>query len=276
MKIQKHAIPDHLKVAIHSIWMVEDEVTRQATQQVQAFPHGFVYISVNAGEKFRIFHGNNESSTETKCYLCGQTTRPSMLEIPNVHRSLVIRFHPWVVPVLFGVSSADITDSYISLEFVDAEFNDQLEELIEGRFPFDEIASKIEMIIESRLSYDHFDWRVLSMCKFLVCQKGVANLQSISEKFNLSGRRIQQLFNDHIGVSPKKFGRIVRFNHYTYQILTNQNYEHLYDHFFDQPHFSREIKKFTGLTPKSLEDLLSNFYARKAYLHTNLFHSSNG
>ncbi|MEZ4942850.1 MAG: helix-turn-helix domain-containing protein [Saprospiraceae bacterium] len=74
------------------------------------------------------------------------------------------------------------------------------------------------------------------------------------QRFHLSERQIERLFRQYIGLTPKTFARIVRFNHaivchqrQTGLRLTDLAYVNGY---FDQMHFVKEVKSFTLKTPK--------------------------
>ena len=71
------------------------------------------------------------------------------------------------------------------------------------------------------------------------------------DKFDLSERSLQRIFREEVGLSPKKFSEIVKFeNSITLlnqgKTMTDVCYEAGY---YDQPHFIKTFKQFTGLTP---------------------------
>ncbi|MFK7907071.1 MAG: helix-turn-helix domain-containing protein [Chitinophagales bacterium] len=68
----------------------------------------------------------------------------------------------------------------------------------------------------------------------------------------MSPRQLRRLFHQHIGVSPKKFARIVRSQYFLNALKSKYSMDSLYDAYFDQAHFIKEIKEMTGLTPRQL------------------------
>jgi AraC-like DNA-binding protein len=82
-------------------------------------------------------------------------------------------------------------------------------------------------------------------------------------------RYLQQLFQKYIGVSPKFFARIVRFS-YIFKVIKDEDpnwadvvYEAGY---YDQSHFIRNFKAFTGEDPSAYifaEKSLANFFMKK-------------
>lgn len=76
----------------------------------------------------------------------------------------------------------------------------------------------------------------------------------------ISSRQLRRLFQQHIGCSPKLFSRIVRFqmtlramqeNSLTSTRSTGLFYNYNY---FDQAHFIKDFKNFSGRTPVTLKD----------------------
>jgi len=66
---------------------------------------------------------------------------------------------------------------------------------------------------------------------------------------------LERLFISYVGVTPKKFCKIVRF-YDTHKILSKEGIENLSQKvlengYFDQAHFNRDFKKLTGVNPSS-------------------------
>ncbi|MBZ4190498.1 helix-turn-helix transcriptional regulator [Niabella beijingensis] len=78
------------------------------------------------------------------------------------------------------------------------------------------------------------------------------NIQHVAEKFGISSRYLQKLFVQYTGLSPKLYMQIDRFQNslklleQNSQSLTSIAYECGY---FDQAHFIKAFKSFTGTTP---------------------------
>ncbi len=83
-----------------------------------------------------------------------------------------------------------------------------------------------------------------------VFQKTTYNVKELSIKSNLTSRQINRFFNSDYGLSLKTYIDIVRCSSTFKQIAKNElNYQIEY---FDQAHFIKETKKYTGVTPKEL------------------------
>jgi len=92
---------------------------------------------------------------------------------------------------------------------------------------------------------------------------GLVPMQQIIKQTGYSKRYIDMLFKDHLGISPKTLAGIVRFQSF-YQLWANtDSYDfytsQLYDLYYDQSHFVKAFKKFTGHSPKQYAALKNEF-----------------
>ena len=78
------------------------------------------------------------------------------------------------------------------------------------------------------------------------------NIENVASRYGITSRYLQKLFLQYTGLTPKLFSKINRFQNSLLLVskqdesLTSIAYECGY---FDQSHFIREFKSFTGLTP---------------------------
>ena len=87
----------------------------------------------------------------------------------------------------------------------------------------------------------------------IVAGEGRMQLRSLQEELRVTERSLQRLFAEHVGVSPKVYSRICKFQP-AFQQLNAGNFSRLsdiaYDNgYADQSHLIREFREFTGLTP---------------------------
>ena len=72
---------------------------------------------------------------------------------------------------------------------------------------------------------------------------------------NISIRSLERMFNKYVGVSASTYFTLNRFHVSTNQLLYNNFHKFsdlAFDNgYFDQMHFIRDFKRFTGNTPKS-------------------------
>ena len=84
--------------------------------------------------------------------------------------------------------------------------------------------------------------------------QGNVRIHELAEELHYSERHLSRVFLDSMGISPKTFARIVRFQN-AIDAIMNQTMHSLCDSiielgYSDQAHFQREFKQYTGITPK--------------------------
>ena len=122
------------------------------------------------------------------------------------------------------------------------------------------IQEKIEIIEEHitknlAVLIQNKDFHLFSlMVDFIKESKGLVKFDLLIDQFNTNYKKIERLFNHFLGITPKAFIRIIRFNASIHvqsnaaeMNLTQLGYKL---GFYDQSHFIREFKSFTSLTPK--------------------------
>jgi AraC-like DNA-binding protein len=80
----------------------------------------------------------------------------------------------------------------------------------------------------------------------------------------ISERQFEKKFVQAVGVSPQFYIRVKRFNE-AMRLIDSGQFERLSDvaqalNYFDQSHFIRDIKVFSGITPKSISQKIVDFH----------------
>lgn len=104
--------------------------------------------------------------------------------------------------------------------------------------------------------------RLYSAFKYLMEQYRSPNIVlEYSKKVDVSERTLHRWFNEGIGISPKNLAQITRFHTALHHLHAQDEPGFYFDFgYFDQAHFIREFKKYTGYTPKSYLKYTSDLY----------------
>ncbi|HVI46227.1 MAG TPA: AraC family transcriptional regulator, partial [Chitinophaga sp.] len=79
---------------------------------------------------------------------------------------------------------------------------------------------------------------------------GSLTVQELSDRVAWSRRQINRYFNEQFGISLKAYCNIFRFKASLQQIKEGRLFPEL--NFADQTHFIKEVKRFSGVSPKEL------------------------
>lgn len=91
------------------------------------------------------------------------------------------------------------------------------------------------------------------LCDKLLASKGKGNISDLLKELGLNERTVRRNFPKRVGVSPKAFARVIRFN-YLWHLVTEQHPDFMNlifeCEYFDQAHFIHDFKYITGESPK--------------------------
>lgn len=81
--------------------------------------------------------------------------------------------------------------------------------------------------------------------------KGTLRINELADRLCISQSPLEKRFRQIVGASPKKFSSIVRLQHAIHRLRSPHSLVEtgLDAGYFDQAHFSKEFKAFTGATP---------------------------
>lgn len=84
---------------------------------------------------------------------------------------------------------------------------------------------------------------------------GLERMDELCDRTGVSTRQLDRLFKSHLGFSPKTFARVVRFQRGLTRLMRDPGCTLAQIAaecgYYDQPHFVREFKAFSGTTPSA-------------------------
>ena len=175
--------------------------------------------------------------------LMGLETKPKLMPGPPISTFFAINFNPLAVEYVLHHSIADILNAGRILTNNFWDFNaDDLND-------FDKFCEKASLKIQSFLPKD-IDERKRKLFEWIFTTNGEIPVKELSEKLFWSERQINQYFNHQFGLSLKAYCNILRFQASLSHIKKGKLFPQL--NYYDQSHFIKEIKKFSGVSPKEL------------------------
>ncbi len=92
-----------------------------------------------------------------------------------------------------------------------------------------------------------------SIVSYMESYNGKIRVSQICELFNITSRSLQRQFRNEIGMSPREFLQIVRINRAIKLMTSNPDTDlteiSYLSGYYDQAHFTKDIKKIVGITP---------------------------
>ena len=209
------------------------------------FPSGIVEIIFNLGEGIWKTAPDGSFHKTPSIELWGQVTRP--LPVRSVGKQIMMGIRLYAHAPLYGVLNDQVLDAG---DVLGGDIRELHARLLETRLPAERIAL-IEWFLLRRLQAND---RLAMIGQILVDlhQETPGEIKTIASKYHVTPRYLQKLFVQHTGLTPKLYHQINRFQHSLRLVgkressLTSIAYDCGY---FDQSHFIREFKSFTGIAP---------------------------
>ena len=113
----------------------------------------------------------------------------------------------------------------------------------------------IELFLLNKLSEQvTVDNIVKTTIDTLLSTKGKTSISGILKEDLSKRRQLERMFVRQIGVSPKQLAKVIRFQS-AIKMLLNEEGENLTNiayesDYYDQAHFIKDFKEYTGLSPK--------------------------
>jgi AraC-like DNA-binding protein len=191
------------------------------------------------------------------------------LHVPTELNTISIRFKAGAFQHFCGIPPHELNDSFLSLKDI---WGEDAEQFYENLVLTDDHKKPwiLEKYLLNKLQiYRKNDKPVQEAVKGLYYADRLIKIESVAEAVNLGNRQFQRRFLNAVGVSPKAFHKIARFQRTTKELLINRNDKYLLPAlekgYYDQSHFIRDFKKFTGENPERFlcnANFNSNVFAR--------------
>ncbi len=159
-----------------------------------------------------------------------------------------IRFKPLSIDGLFKFNIKEFLDGSQNVMLKDFDLNEQI--LTDSLNGFPEfLVNYLDKQFLQLISKSKSDRRLKKCFELIDSSVGNITVDEISKTIGLSSRQLHRLVNNMIGIGIKDYSKIVRFKKTLRDVKNNKSD---YFHYYDQSHYIREIKQFTGLTPEKL------------------------
>jgi AraC-like DNA-binding protein len=175
--------------------------------------------------------------------LMGIGTKPSQSFIQPHSIIVGISFKLLSAEYILGKSLASFPDGVNDLP---VNFLDMRQDDLNN---FEAFCKKASHNLINRLTAD-VDNRRLELFQLIYTTNGSATIKEIAEKVYWSSRQINRYFNQWFGLSLKAYCNILRYRASFDQIKEGKLFPE--QDFADQAHFIKDVKKYSGVTPKEL------------------------
>lgn len=197
-----------------------------------------------------------------KVYFVGQATSPSILASSSLSFNVIaVNFTSTGVFQLTGIDMNDFTDQIIDAEMLFGQEINELYERIVTAKNLKQAVGIIDHFLCVKASHKKKQNKpcILMSLSVLKRKAGMVNVKMLQKTTNTSPKTLERSFKAEIGMTPKMYQRLLRFNQAKRYIEENGCTEWweivVRFGFYDHSHLISEFRFFSGKTPVQYVDM---------------------
>jgi len=218
-------------------------------------PDGTMKLIFHYGDLYWHHPENKDSFLQPRCFLIGQLTRPYVVEPTGNTGTFVVRFHPNGFLPFATFPIKEMENTPVPLEQLYGEKGKELEEaILNALTTVDRISIVENFLLDHLTDLKTIDKIIKSAVDTILTTNGQISVADMSKKNHIHRRQLARKFSSAIGLSPKQLSKTIRLQTTLKKLLTEKGLKFTdlaYDNeYFDQSHFIKDFKEFTGVSPK--------------------------
>ncbi|MYZ59119.1 AraC family transcriptional regulator [Elizabethkingia anophelis] len=244
-----------LEALVKCYWTLEIPAGYSSERQ-RIVPDGCVEMAFILGDDIKRYTSEYEFILQPRAMILGQTIEPFYIEPTGYVNTFAVRFYPYGFANFITTSIKDLANKETPVEclFEKSQAKELEQKMVQANDTKDKIAIIETFLLHQLNQKSTIDKIVKSTIDAMLCSKGTATIKTILQN-NISQRRqMERKFLNQVGISPKQLGKVIRLQTALKIMLNNPDetltkiaYESEY---YDQAHFIKDFKEFTGVIPK--------------------------
>jgi AraC-like DNA-binding protein len=172
--------------------------------------------------------------------------------------TIIIEFNPLGAYRFFPLSYAEVKNQIVEMEDLIGSRAKELQSQLAEATALNLKLQLLQTFLIDRLEKAAPD-PIFDFCIDRISHsKGLITVARLEKETGYSSRWLNRKFSEHLGTGPKNLSEIVRFKQF-YQVYSTglqlqRLKDHIYQYYYDQSHFLRAFKRYTGFTPTDLQN----------------------
>lgn len=248
--ITKAKIPNELELVAKDLFIYDSKHKNKET--LNFFADGFPgIVFFHSPSPVRVIVGNLSKEMEP-VFIYGQTLEPIQIEIEGPFFFMMVQLFPSFIGATLGIPIGELTNSCWTIP--KSEWQSETNFEISMQKQSTELAKDaIFRFLINKSKYFVPDTTLQNCMKTILNSNGNCEIKRIASSIGMSERTLQRKFQQYVGLTPKQFATIIRFQTSLQELkdvqktkLTKIAYDNGYS---DQSHFIRQFKSFTKEKP---------------------------
>lgn len=266
MKISFTQPAEPLKPYMGPFWVYESTFGIPATDARIIVPNGTAKLIIPLKNPMTAIVGpKTMGAKEYHIHLAGLSETPTRITAEAKDTvTLGMELTPKGLYHFFNLSMHEMTNRLFTFEELFGAWGARLQDTLAN---IENVQDKISFIQNALIDLLHKNPKNYALLDYTIDvineAQGMVRIKDLEEQTGYSKRYLDMLFKEHVGVSPKLLARITRFQRF-YQLWAQKKSptfyaDELYSSYYDQAHFIKEFKRFTGFTPRKFAEINNEF-----------------
>ncbi len=250
MRYVEHEVPAALRGCVRAVWHLTGDGRHAVPSPIA--PDGCVEIVFNVGDSMRE-HIDSVSRLQPHAMIVGQMLRPITVAPTGRIDLWGIRLQPWAVHHVLDVKARELRDLIVPLDLLGVTTRNALGWVTVA----DDSATRLTALTRAVYELTGRSRMVPSIASALVrrveAAQDATSVRMIARSAGVSVRRVEALFDVHVGLAPKSLLRLSRFQR-ALALLRSPDPMRMgriaaQCGYHDHAHFVRECRQFAGAVP---------------------------
>jgi AraC-like DNA-binding protein len=251
---------------VERYWVLESDVSEQGRVQ-RVVPDGTAELILNFAQPFESCQ-NGEWRLQPRCFLAGQITGPLLLRPIGPARMLGVRFLAHGAGRMLGTPMPETTGRIVDLSDLVPALARDLDSIWEAPSAAAQAARADAIFGAWERRHGRRDTVVEEAVARLTSARVPPDTATLARTLGISLRQLERRFQNAVGLGPKHFSRMRRFQR-VFQAIEQQRPgwagAAAACGYYDQAHLVRDFQEFAGQAPSVLlagADLARHFLRR--------------
>lgn len=239
---------------VERLWLHQGPVPQQAWDRVLPCGREEILINLSDGE-LRCYHDNGRLNGRTPGPIFSGLHRGAYLIDTRQQSAIMgVHFKPGGAWSLFGLPACELIDARVAMGDLVSETQPLMDQLMATSCPDARLKILDATLVSRRLKkgkplHSAVAWASHQISEY----PETVRIGHLAEESGLSNKRFSELFHRQVGLNPKTFARLRRFQRAMALVHASPTPDWcglaLSMGYADQAHLIRDFREFSGLTP---------------------------
>ena len=254
MDYKTYAPNTDLSAFIKCYWTLEAPKNKKPEKQ-RIVPDGCMEMIFHYGDLYKQYFDESRYIIQPKSFVFGQITHHLDIEPTGETGIFAVRFNPYGFAPFVTIPNNDMENRAVPLQELFGNDGLHLEkEILNALTNEDRVKIVESFLLKILISPKFIDSITKSSVEIILQLNGQITTDELSNQLDIHRRQLERKFSSIIGLSPKQLSKIIRIQS-TLKMMVNNQFTSLtsvaYEgNYYDQAHFIKDFKEFTGMSPK--------------------------